>query len=519
MSLRPEPLQRTGYDAVDWSATALGPIERWTPTLRGAADLMLNTRFPVTLLWGPDFTLVYNEAYVDLIGDKHPAALGRPAREVFPEVWDLIGPMLQGVVDRRTASWVENEHVPLYRRGFLEECYFTFSYSPVLDPDGAVAGIMDIATETTEQVLLRRRAQLLQELTERLAHVEDLDEVPRLALPLLRDAGRDLAAVDLHMDSTPTGGRTVEPSTRERVEEQGGTRILRLPLAPGTTERSSLVVELSPHLAGDVEYLGFLRLVAGSLGQALDRVRARVAERRTTEAQRTISEAFQRSLVPEPRRTGRPEVAVRYQPAAELAQVGGDWYDLIEFADKSLAVVVGDVAGHDQQSAAAMAEVRNLLRGVAYTLHPEAPSKVLRGLDRAMAGMAQDMMATAVLAQVSGVENTLTMCWSNAGHPPPVLIGVDGSTRLLATEPDLLLGLDGDARRVDHVLELEPGATVLFYTDGLVERRGVALSDGLDWLVDALRGRHTVGVGVLCDDLLSAVSGAEDDIALLVLRA
>ncbi len=104
---------RRSYEAVDWGATALGPIESWSPTLRNAVDLSLHTQFPVTLFWGPEFVLLYNEAYVPLIADKHPAALGRPARDVFPEAWDVIGPMMRSVFDGQGATWVEDEPIPL----------------------------------------------------------------------------------------------------------------------------------------------------------------------------------------------------------------------------------------------------------------------------------------------------------------------------------------------------------------------------------------------------------------------
>jgi len=511
---------RQAYDAVDWASTPLGPLDTWVGVLPQMVELVLHSRYPLTLLWGPEFVMVYNEAYVELIGDKHPAALGRPAREVLSEAWDLIGPMMQGVKETRVPTWMEDSPVPLLRRGFMEECYFTFSFSGVFDADGSVPGILAIASETTEAVLLRRRAQLLVRLSEELADVTRLEDVPRLALPVLRGAEHDFPAVDVHIDLQP--GPAGEGPATETLEVHGEGRVARLPLAPGTDERSTLVVRLSPHLAPDEGYLGFLRLVAASLRQSLDRVRTLTAERRTADAERAMSEAFQRSLLPEPQRVGRPEVAVRYQPAAEQARVGGDWYDLVELPDGSLAVVVGDVAGHDQQSAAAMAEVRNLLRGVAYTLHPEPPSRVLQGLDRAMGGLAQEMMAPAVLAQVSGDvdgSGALTLRWSNAGHPPPVLIEPDGAARLLETTPDLLLGLDAATTRVDQVLDLAPGTTVVFYTDGLVERRDAPLSDGLAWLVEAVRDRHTLGVGALCDHLLEMVSAVEDDVALLVLRA
>lgn len=517
------------YRTVDWAATPLGPVSAWSETLLNVVDLVLNTRFPITLLWGSGYALLYNEAYIALIADKHPAALGRPAREVFPEAWELIGPMMNVAMSAQEATWVVDQYVPLYRRGFLEECYFTFSYSPVRNRDGVVEGVMDIAAETTEQVISRRRLHLLSELTERLADVDRVEDVPRTALPLLCANTRDFPAVDIRIAGL-TGGEALELPSRPRnppnrttevIESTGECRLAWLPLASAESEeRSWLVVSLSPLLAPDENYLGFLRLVAASVGQALDRVRARTAERRTAETQRSMFEAFQRSLLPRPPDSRSPQVAVRYQPAAELAQVGGDWYDLFELSDASLAVVIGDVAGHDQRAAAAMAEVRNISRGVAYTLNPNAPSRILQGIDRAMQGVANEIVATAVLAQVRGVDaDALTLTWSNAGHPPPVLIQPDGSTRLLETPPELMLGLDHTTPRTDHSLSLPSTATVVFYTDGLVERRGAALSEGLTWLVKVLEHREQMEVEELCDYILSSAAAVEDDVALLVLRA
>lgn len=122
--------------AVRSGPLAAGPLS----SAYDPVDVMLVTRFPVVLMGGPDLVMVDNQAYVDLIADKHPAALGSPARAVFPEAWNLIGPMLQGVLDGDGATYVADELVPLDRSGFLEECCCTFSYSPVHDVDGDVEG-------------------------------------------------------------------------------------------------------------------------------------------------------------------------------------------------------------------------------------------------------------------------------------------------------------------------------------------------------------------------------------------
>ena len=359
---------REAYQAVDWATTPLGPVSDWSETLVNAANLTLSSRFPITLLWGPEAVLVYNEAYVPLIGDKHPAALGWPAREVFPEAWEIIRHMVRTVLAGRGATWFEDRYVPLRRRGFLEECYFTFSYSPVRGRDGAVEGVMAVAAETTEEVLSRRRLRLLTQLRERLADVEQYEDIPRSALPLLRSTREDFPAVDIRLRGepgddglgSPRGPGESSGHGGEMVEARGDGRVASFPCtSPTSSVQGTLVVSLSPRLAPDDHYLGFLRLVAESLRQALDRVRTRSAERRVLVAQRHMSEAFQRHLLPRPEGSGYPAVAVRYQPAAEVADIGGDWYDLFELPDESLMVVIGDVDGHD--AAAKVAILANLV--------------------------------------------------------------------------------------------------------------------------------------------------------------
>ncbi|MFC4784065.1 SpoIIE family protein phosphatase [Nocardioides sp. MAHUQ-72] len=516
---------RDAYANVDWAATSLGPVEDWSPALRNSVDVALNTRFPVTLLWGPEFVLVYNEAYVEMIADKHPAALGRPAQEIFPEAWDVIGPLMQGVRDGGGATWHENTYLPLSRNGYLEDCYFTYSYSPVTGEDGTVEGIIDIATETTAQMVIGRRLQLLTRLGDELASVERVEDVPGRALSVLRQNVADWSAVDVRVAGVPDPDRgaglpdePVAPLEGDlSLESTDDGLVAWLPLADEDSGLDALlVVQLSPRLPRDGDYLDFLRLVAAALTQALERVLIR-------EAERTWSEALQRSLLARPASIGGLDLAVRYQPAAEVAQVGGDWYDAFRLPDGRLALVVGDVAGHDEHAAASMGQIRNLVRGVAYS-RPESPASVLSGLDHAMHGLDVNVVATAVLAQLEPGGgpggSRLSLRWSNAGHPPPVLLSADGTARLLETDPDLLLGLNVDAARTDHTLDLEPGSSLVIYTDGLVERRGAAIDAGLAWLVSAVEGQHGLTADELCDRLLGQLSGrSEDDVALLVMRA
>jgi len=521
------------YEAVDWTGTPLGPVSGWSDTLVSTVGLMIHSHFPITLLWGPEYVLIYNAAYVELIGEKHPEALGRPAQEVFPEVWDTIGPMLE-TARSGTATWVEDAYIPLHRRGFLEECYFTFSYSPVANRHKEVEGIIDITPETTGTVLAARRFALLTTLTDQLADATTTADIVRGGLAVLRGGHPDLRAVDLWLDgrtedhdpSLPDELRAALPADgTATLEDHDGETIAWLSLSsrvPGVADagNAALVARLSSALVPDEDYLAFLRLVAGTLSQAIDRVSAATADRNLAEIQRRMSEAFQRSLLPAPIRRARPEVAVRYLPAVELGQIGGDWYDWFELPDGSLSVVIGDVAGHDQRAAAAMAQVRNMLRGVARILHPASPAQVKRGLDLAMQGTTGNIFATAVLAQVSGQQgDTLRFTWTNAGHPPPVLLRPDGSVDLLESTPNLLLGLDPEAPCDDHHVDLPDGSVVVLYTDGLVERRGAQLTAGFEWLLGELEGRQDMDLEALCDHILSGIVDPDDDIALLVLRS
>ena len=520
------------YRDVAWETTRLGPPSSWSPVVRGATALALQTCFPVALFLGPELEAVYNDAFIPLIAAKHPVALGRPAHDIFPEAWEAIGPLMEDIMSGEGATWVEDALVPLHRQGFLEDAYFTFSYSPVRGAGGRVEGLMNIATETTRQVVDRRRLRLLARLGDELAAAANAEEIAARAVALLRADPQDLRDVDIRPAGGlpgPGDGQLPEaPRTPVvddlRIEDEPGGPVAWVPLA-AAADPPMLVARLSERLAADSTYQGFLRLIGAALGQALARVGAHAAERSVATTERLMSMTLQRSLLGRPVEPNHLQVAVRYRPAAEQAEVGGDWYDAFVLPDRSLTMVVGDVAGHDRDAAAAMGQVRNLLRGVAYTLL-EPPAQVLAVLDDAMRGLAVDVYATAVLAKVEQSEaeaerGLRTLRWSNAGHPPPVVIEPAGGARLLQAQPDLLLGVgDGSDARVDHEVTLHPGATVVLYTDGLIERRDAGLDEGLAWLAGALDGKQDLTAEQLCDHLLDQIDGdLDDDVALLVLRA
>jgi signal transduction histidine kinase len=142
--------------AHDWSRTPLGPPHDWPASLRTALRLLLNSGHPMYIWWGPEFLCFYNDAYRCSIGsDRHPSSLGRPGREVWAEIWPIIGPQIEQVMSGRGATWNRNHLVPITRNGQVEQVYWTYSYSPIDDetaPTG-VGGVLVICTETTEQVL------------------------------------------------------------------------------------------------------------------------------------------------------------------------------------------------------------------------------------------------------------------------------------------------------------------------------------------------------------------------------
>jgi PAS domain S-box-containing protein len=150
---------------LDWSKTPLGPIEEWPQSLKTSVSICLNSRFAIRICWGPELVMIYNDGYISVAGGKHPHALGRPAKEVWADIWHIIGPMLHGVMNTGTATWADDLMLPMERSGYTEECYFTFSYSPIRDESGGVGGIFTPVVETTDNVVVARRIKTMQALS------------------------------------------------------------------------------------------------------------------------------------------------------------------------------------------------------------------------------------------------------------------------------------------------------------------------------------------------------------------
>ena len=185
--------------SIDWSKTAVGPASAWPQSLRTALSILLETGFPMYIAWGPEFIQFYNDGYRPILGStKHPAAMGRSTRETFAEIWDIIGPMFEGVM-QGIATTVVDFLLPLDRHGFVEECYFIFSYSPIREETGNVGGVLVTVTETTERVLGARRLATLQALSSRTQEATTAEAACEIAAEVLGENPSDLPFALLYL--------------------------------------------------------------------------------------------------------------------------------------------------------------------------------------------------------------------------------------------------------------------------------------------------------------------------------
>src|SRR5579862_521021 len=152
--------------AYDWSPTPLGPLESWPQSLRTAVSLILNSQHPMWIGWGPEMTFLYNDAYIQVLSlAKHPSALGKPASEVWAEIWDICGPLADKVFQKGEASFLDDVRLFMNRGDYLEETYYSYSYSPIRDESGNVGGLFCPSAEATSKVLNARRLRTLSELS------------------------------------------------------------------------------------------------------------------------------------------------------------------------------------------------------------------------------------------------------------------------------------------------------------------------------------------------------------------
>ena len=326
----------------DWTTTPLGPPETWPQSLRSAVSICLGSSFPICIYWGRELALLYNDAWSPIPGNKHPGALGRPAREVWPEIWDTIGPLFERVVETGSATRSEDQLLPMRRHGYTEECYFDYTFSPIRDEAGRVGGIFNAVVETTYRVIGERRDRLLRELGERTATARSVDEACTLAAATLGTAPADIPFCLLYMLDHAIGeqrarlvaaagvapGEAAAPILIDAADEAAAWPLVRVvetgqtetvdglssrfdgPLAGGAwpepTERALiiplivtgsvkptgfLIAGVSPRRALDDEYRAFVERVAAQVSRFVANARTYEEERRRAEALAEIDRA------------------------------------------------------------------------------------------------------------------------------------------------------------------------------------------------------------------------------------
>ncbi len=337
------------------------------------------------------------------------------------------------------------------------------------------------------------------------------------AAPVVTRTGRPLVLP--HIDAERVERSIPEPATRQLLGRLGLDSAVIVPLVARGQSLGALglfnAAERGPHTPAEVE-------TAVEVGR---RAGLALHHARLYGQQRELAGALQHSMLTAPPEPDHCQIVVRYVPAAAGAEIGGDWYDAFLEPGGATVLVIGDVVGHDTQAAAAMGQVRGLLRGISYS-SGAAPAQVLTRVDHAVRGLGLDTMATALVARLEQghadlrADRTL-LRWSSAGHPPPVLLRPDGQVEVLDGDlPDLLLGVDPSAARQDRVAALPAGSTVFLHTDGLVERRDRDLDAGTAELVAVLGEHAGLPLADLCDRVLERLflPDAQDDVALLAVR-
>jgi PAS domain S-box-containing protein len=325
--------------SMDWTSTALGPLESWPRSLKTAVRIMLGSRYAMWMGWGEDFTFLYNDAYRPTLGIKHPHALGRSARDVWAEIWNDIGPRAETVMRTGEATWDEGLLLFLERSGFPEETYHTFSYSPLPDDDGNVGGMLCVVTEDTERTLAERRLGFLRELASDLAGTNLEEEIFRAVTRRIDAQPKDLPFALLYLfdedgkqarlacssgleSGAKAAPRTIEQGSKEipwpafslwdhpsslHLDELSSKfdhlpsgawdkpprQAVVVPIGRQGNDRPAgfLVAGINPYRPFDTAYAGFVDLLAGQVGAGLSNARVYEQERQRAEALAEIDRA------------------------------------------------------------------------------------------------------------------------------------------------------------------------------------------------------------------------------------
>ena len=309
-------------------------------------------------------------------------------------------------------------------------------------------------------------------------------------------------------------------SVAEQAVRAGIRSSLSLPLRNGEAVIGGLnLYSDTPQAFGD-EPRQVAEMLARQTSLTLHYLDLLVTERASRQAEHRAAEALQRSLLPAIPALPGVLCAARYQPSGLDAQIGGDWYDAFELPGGAIAIAIGDVMGHDLSAAAAMGQLRAVLRSCAH--QGSSPAAVLDRLDHLVQRFEMAQLATAIYARLVTDTAGALMVFANAGHLPPLLLGPDGVVRPLLGGSSQLIGapLTNTPARSEAAVALPAGSVLALYTDGLVEHRHRDVSDGIAQL-SAILTTHRPGDDLeqLCDRVLAGMLGPDqdDDVALLLL--
>src|SRR5919202_527101 len=327
--------------SLDWSQTLLGSVSEWAQSLKTALSIILTSRYPMFIWWGAEYANLYNDAYRPILGaSKHPQFLGQSAKDCWADVWDVVGPLADSVLTTGQPTCSEDLLLLMDRNGYLEETYFTFSYSPVRDESGGVGGVFCAVTETTGQIIGERRLRTLRELAAKTAEAKTVEQachidtkplainphdIPFALLYRVEPEGKQahLAGttgieagtvaspqqVDLFQESEPNGSGEVDCWNLARVNRTGKvelvselptrfgvlpkgawseepTEALVIPIAQSgkAQRRGLLVVGISPRREFDDDYQGFFDLIASNVATAIANADAYEVERKRAAA-------------------------------------------------------------------------------------------------------------------------------------------------------------------------------------------------------------------------------------------
>jgi PAS domain S-box-containing protein len=473
-----------------------------------------------------DFRITYVNEGATETGDP-PPWVGALWSEVYPDRMEspTFGALREAVEHGITRSLTAvHRHVELEGGGGIDQ-WFDVQVAPLVDDHGVPQGYLSAYRDVTEREVRNRalgEAQARLEQAYRIAglgtwiwdaatgRVHWSDEL--LGIYGVRGSSTSRPALSSLLERVHPEDRQAFADTF--VELRNGLRSFRLMqrlVRPDGEVRTTIL-----HGEVVVDENGRIQSVRGTTQDVTEQRLAEAALRESKdrlEAERRVVDVLQRAIVPE-RPVSSPglEVVAAYHPAGDRAQVGGDWYDALALPDGRIVLAVGDVAGHGLDAATLMVRMRSALR--AYAVDDPDPSTVLARLDRLIEVEEQGAYVTAIVAVVDPATGDVR--WSRAGHPPPVALdrGVAATVELRGGTP---LGVPVGSDYPSASWHLDPGSVLVLYTDGLVERRDLAIDDGLTQLLSALEGAPTDLDGLVGSlvDLVRDRGGSDDDLCVL----